>query len=509
MTLAQRTARSIGWTSGASILGMFVLFARSIILARLLPVEIFGVYAGAGVAVQLPSIVAEMGFGAAFIHRSDETENESDAAATYLTLSLITRLIMLIVLVGFAFLFLHGADQLAVIVIALSNAVVIFIAPHRLILMRRVVHRRIASADIANDVLTSIFAVWLATQRQDLWPLLITNIVTSAVVIVMFGFWKPVWRLRFRWHPPANRYFIDYGIKNLSAGLLQTVLDRLDDLWTRLFLGEYAMGLYSRAYNFAIYPRMILADPINAIAIGAYAELKDDRHQRSQAFFRINALLIRSGFLLAGVIALVAPEFIRTVLGDKWLPFLPAFRLMLLFTLLEPLKHTIALLFIAMGQPEKVVRIRLIQVGVMLIGLITLSRPFNIVGVALAVDIMLIVGIVQLLWHARSIVDLSLRQLFLTPSLGLLGAFLAVRLFSGWMAVDENWLHRWAAGHLIGATGWIGRTWGWLAENSADLLNGVYKSTIFLLVYLVIFAILERDQLGKMADLVMKRTRSA
>ena len=160
----------------------------------------------------------------------------------------------------------------------------------------------------------------------------------------------------------------------------------------------------------------------------------------SQAFFRTNALLVRSGFFLAGLLALIAPEFIGILLGEKWLPMLEAFRLMLVFTLLDPIKMTVSDLFIAVGRPELVVRVRLVQLVIMIIGLYTLGFRFGIAGVALAVDVMLVVGISVLLFQARRYVDFSARKMFAVPSIalaaGLAATAAAVSLVHPWLSSD-------------------------------------------------------------------------
>jgi O-antigen/teichoic acid export membrane protein len=226
------------------------------------------------------------------------------------------------------------------------------------------------------------------------------------------------------------------------------------------------MGYYSTAYRFATYPRAVLASPINAVAGGTYAELKDNRRRLSRAFFRTNAFLVRSGFYLAGLFALVAPEFILLAIGEKWLPMLDAFRLMLLFTLLDPIKITVADLFVAIGYPEKVMRTRLVQLLVMIAGLFVLGPRLGITGVALAVDLMLLVGIVALLWQARAYVDFSPRRMFLVPSLAL-----ALALAGGW-----------AAGAIPGVAG---SAW----------LSGAIKGAVYSLAYAALVLGLEADQL--------------
>jgi O-antigen/teichoic acid export membrane protein len=210
--------------------------------------------------------------------------------------------------------------------------------------------------------------------------------------------------------------------------------EHLDDLWTAFYLGDQALGYYSRAYRFATYPRMLLAGPVNQVATGVYAELKEDRRRLSLAFFQINAVLVRSGFALAGWLALIAPEFIRLFLGERWLPMMTAFRLMLLFTLFDPLKITISGVLIAVGRPEKVSLARFIQVLVLLIGLYGLGLRLDIAGVALAVDLMLLSGILLLLLYIRPYVDYSPWRLFGPPTLALSAALGLVWLLAAPLA---------------------------------------------------------------------------
>jgi O-antigen/teichoic acid export membrane protein len=423
--LARRSVSSVGWNMVGGMSGMVVLFVRSVLLARLLPVDVFGVYAGAGALVALTAVFTTFGMGGAFLHRSAETQDEQRAAAVHWTLKLLFTLAWAAVMIAFALLYTVGSQRLALIVLTLTQVGDELTQTSRLILIRRVVHRRLALLQLLDTIFTSVAAVGLALLGAGLWALLATDIVSMLLGIIGLLILRPVWRPRLAWRSSVVRYYLRFGSRNLTAGLLLTALDRLDDLWTLRYLGETALGYYSRAYTFATYPRKILAAPVNQVVSGAYAELKGDRRRLSQAFFRGNALLVRSGFFLAGLLALIAPEFIMILLGEKWLPMLQAFRLMLIFTLLDPIKMTVSDLFIAVGRPDKVVRVRLVQLAILVVGLFALGPRWGIAGVALAVNAMLVVGLGVLLWQARQYVDFSIRGMFAVPG-GVLASALVI-----------------------------------------------------------------------------------
>jgi len=439
MNLTQRSVSSLFWSILGSQLTALILFIRTVLLARLLPVEVFGIYSLAGAIVYLSIILPSFGLGDAFLHRSPESEAEEPAAAVHFTLKLLFLLIWggLLILLATAF----SAGSLRMALINLTIAIGGYELTHtaRLVLTRRVDHRRLAVFQVLNAIFTSLLAILLALRGADLWALLITDYVTLLLAWGIFFIWQPVWRLRLDLNPQKVKYSLTFGSRVLFSNILQSALDKLDDLWTGAFLGHTQLGFYSRAYTFATYPRRLLANPIDEVTRGAYAEISHSRQQLGQAFRRSSLLLIRAGFFLAGWLSLVAPELILLLLGEKWLPMLTAFRLMLVYTLLDPLKVTLAYLFIACGQPEKVIRIRLVQVGLLAVGLLTLGTRLGIAGVALAVDLMLLVGIGLFFWQARGLISFSIRELFLAPLLALIlalaaGSLLPVRL--GFGSVD-------------------------------------------------------------------------
>ena len=469
MSIAHRSIVSVSWNITSNLAKSAVLLVRLILLARLLPVEIFGVYGYAGAIVMLSLVFANFGMDGAFIHRSEETQDEEGAATTHFTLKFIFTILWTLVLILGALVLTSGLQRTAIILLTLATAGNQLTQTPKLILIRRVVHRRLAVVNITNAVLTTLVAVTLAWKGIALWALLSTDFAAMALNLVAFYAWKPVWRPHFTWHGSRIRYYLKFGGQNFLADLILNALDQVDDLWTGFYLGSTALGFYSRAYTFATYPRQVFALPVNTVSTGTYAELKDQRLSLSRSFFRINASLVRINFLFAGLLALVAPEFIRLVLGVKWLPMLTTFRLMLAFTLLDPIRLTIGNLFIAVGKPDFLVRIRAVQFIILVLGLFGLGSMAGIAGIALAVDLMLVAGITLSFLWARSYVDFSLKQLFLIPTAALVIAMLMARL-------------------SITLPGILGSDWR----------TGILKSVVFMVIYAGILLFFERAQIDKM-----------
>ena len=440
MSLAQRSIHSAGYTISSSVLRAAIQFVRSIILARLLVPEQFGVYAYAASFVMLTHALPGFGMGAALIHRSRYSEGET-ARRVHFTLTVLFNIAWVLVMGLVIPWFLDPQNRWVFWVILLSTAFRHLSGTGRVTLTRKVAFRRIAAIETTVTIVTTAVAVFLAWRGAGLWSLVSSDILRALIVVAGFYVIRPVWRPRFGWSREVAAYLLDFGKRSIGGILILQMLDRVDDLWTGHFLGDAALGFYSRAYTFATYPRKLFASPINQVVSGTYAALKGHPKRLSQAFFRVNAFLIRSGFFLAGLLFLLVPEFVHYVIGDKWLPMITPFRLMLVYTLLDPIKVSTGNIFIAVGRPEILTRARLWQLLVMLVGLFTLGPLWGIEGVALAVDIMLVFGIGLLFWQARPYVQFSVRAMFGAPLLALGGGLvLAWGLLTAFTGLTSWWV---------------------------------------------------------------------
>jgi len=461
MNLVKRSITSASWNYSVNFIQFVITFVRQVILARLLDIEVFGIYSFTSSIVFLTIMIPNFGMGSALLNRVPETEDLDQSASVHFTLKTIFTSIWIIILISWGKIFFEDQYLLPLVVIVLARGANELIQTPRILLFRSVNTRRIAVLRLITTIGSFGITIILAMQGAGIWTLLSIDILVTLIMFIGLYIWNPVWKPRFSWTKDIVRYMLDFGWKNFFAGLLSRGLDRVDDIWTGFFLGELPLGFYSKAFSFATMPKNLLGKPLTDIIRGSYAELKGDRKRLSKSFFIFNSVLIRSGFFVGGVLYLVAPEFIAVVLGEKWMPMLTAFQLMLVFTLIDPVKLSIGNIFISVGKPEIIGKARLIQLIVMIIGLFTLGNSYGITGVAIAVDIMVIVGLTQQLWLVKKFVDYSVKDLFLTPLISLGGGIGLYLLISNWIIPGS------------------------------DIARGFLKIGVFSLGYLVLFLSLE------------------
>ena len=226
MTLARRIIESSLWATAANAAAVCVILVRSIMLARLLPVEVFGVYAFAATVVGLTAVAARFGLDGALLHRSDETRDESRAAAVHFTLTASFSILWAAGLIAGASVFSEGDFLLALLVLTGSQIGTHLASTPRTLLQRRVTHQPLAWLRISGAVISTGIALGLARAGHGLWALLMIDATAAALSLIVLYLWRPVWRPRLLWDARAVRYFLSFGARNLLGRLLEEGFSR-------------------------------------------------------------------------------------------------------------------------------------------------------------------------------------------------------------------------------------------------------------------------------------------
>jgi len=164
MSLAQRSIRSVTWTTVTTLVAVPINLLQTILLARLLPVEYFGIFAGVTALLGLTGTLSEFGLTNAFLHRSPETEDEDQALSVFFALRLLFETIWaaVILLIGW-FSFTGLRFYVLVTMVAISYLLKLTLAP-RTLLVRRVMHKRLALLDFIRMIFGS--GCWVCARRM-------------------------------------------------------------------------------------------------------------------------------------------------------------------------------------------------------------------------------------------------------------------------------------------------------------------------------------------------------
>ncbi len=419
--VTREAVRGSLYSVGASAITVSLGFVRAVLLARLLLPDYFGVVALATFFVMLSARLRSLGFDRALIHKQ---ATDGPVFETYAALKmgivLITTTLFLAISPFIAHFYPDRPHLLPVMVlIALVMTLAAFNQIQETALQAQLRFREIALVNVIAATTMTVIAPLVAWWGGGVWSLVAEQ--ASGILVRGFLVWGPFRAAPFRprVHRDIARWFWEFGKANWVGANVGYLLDRFDDFWVGTTLGNTPLGYYNRAYEFARYPRRLLANSLLTVMAPVFARFQEDRQRLSAAYFRVMSLLVRVGVFVGGFMVILAPEFIWWGLGAKWWPMMRTLQFMVVYVMLDPLLLTSAHLLLAVGDPRALARVRVLQMAFFIPAVIVLAARWGIEGVAVAADAMLIVGWLLLDRSLRRYVDFSLTRMWGIPLIGL------------------------------------------------------------------------------------------
>jgi O-antigen/teichoic acid export membrane protein len=150
-------------------------------------------------------------------------------------------------------------------------------------------------------------------------------------------------------------------------------------------LGVTALGFYQLAYRLSHMPATEITHVISQVTFPAYSKLQDNLPGLRGAYLKVLQVTAFLSFPVAGLILVLAPDFTRIFLGQKWMPMVPPMQVLVLAGLLRSIFGTVGPVFLAVGKPK----IATLWQAVLFLILVTLIYPltmrWGIVGSSIAV----------------------------------------------------------------------------------------------------------------------------
>lgn len=418
-------------------------FARTVLLARLLIPSEFGVVGLALVYVQFLDTIGTFGLNMQLV-RSEKLDDEIVSTHFWLRMGLQSIMVLVTFAIASTFKFFYPDRPLLSTVMIVLGFIWFLQASYstqEATLAHYVNFERLNYLDLLSSTLTLIVAPILAWFGWGIWSL-VAGIYLLGSVTLFCGLWfyRTPWRPSWMFNVELAKKYLHFGWTVVIGKQLNYGLDQFDDFWIGSTLGDRALGIYDKAFQFARYPRQVIAEPLSGVFFSTYSKFQDNHELLSKSFFISNSFILRLNGLFSLILFVIAPEFVGLLLGERWLPMVVTFRLMVVYSFLDPLILSAGNLLIAVGQPKLQTINRLIQLIIFIPLVIVFARYGGIEGVGVAADLMLVVGVFGLLRAARKFVTYSPWKMFFAPVVGLLLGGSAAFAFQYYFDFSNQWV---------------------------------------------------------------------
>jgi PST family polysaccharide transporter/lipopolysaccharide exporter len=383
----QKFLRSGLWLGLGSTSIRFMELFRSIILARLLLPEVFGLMGIIHLLREGIGQLSQTSFNDAIIHRKSEIEESINTAWVLnifrgLLLSVLLFFLAPLVASFYGEEFLDTGIKILGIVFILDG-----LYNTNMVLYRKNIDlRKIALLNMGTNLLQIIVVIVLAYYLRNVWALLIGTVIAT-ITRVSLSYRMTDKRPQLSFNTKLAWELFHYGKYITGAGILVFLTTRLDDGLVGKFLGMEELGFYINAYFFANLPAIYVTAMLFQLIFPAYSHYSQDQEKLNQLYLRVfkvvSFITIPASF---GILAL-SDEIASVLLGEIWLPMVPALKILVFFGLFRALAGCTGPLLNAMGKPRIVFWILFWKLLVIATIIYPLTIRYGITGTALAVTV--------------------------------------------------------------------------------------------------------------------------
>jgi teichuronic acid exporter len=379
MTLKKQAVSGVFWTTIQQFGKQGIAFFTSLILARLLSPQEFGLIAMISVFIALGDGVIKSGLTNSLIR--SENLGESDYSTVFY-FNLFGSFIvygLLYFSAPFIAAFYNQSRLTEIIqvygIIFILNA---FSAVQLARLTKQMDFKTQMIVSLPSIIISSAVGIYMAYNGYGVWSLVWNSLIQSGLSTIQLWYhskWIPI----FKFSTEKFKYHFNYGFKIMLSGTI-------DILFTNIYaiiIGRYfipaQVGFYNRASTLQMFPVVNFSMILSKVSFPLFAKIQHDNEKLKSVYKKLMQMvtfLIAPTLIFMGVLA--EPLF-RFLFTEKWLPAVPYFQILCYNGILYPLHSYNLQILNVKGRSDLFLKLELIKKVIVVIMLV-ISFQFGIFG---------------------------------------------------------------------------------------------------------------------------------
>jgi teichuronic acid exporter len=380
-TKKARAVRATFWSAADITVRQGIHLACTVVLARLLLPEEFGLLALLSLFIGLGAVFVDGGLTSALIQRQDVHYND-ECTMFWFNISASIGICALLWLLAPLIAAFYGNAVLELVtkVLALNLPLAAIGAVHHALLTKRLEFDKLVIVGASASLISGTAAVCLAISGFGVWSLVYQTLVSSAVASILVWVISP-WRPSLIWSRHSHKRLLGFGGYMLASAVLSMIYAKAYTIVVGKFYGVSDLAYYSRAESTQQLPTNIMSGVLWRVFLSVFSESSHDKARLCRGV----ALAIRTAMLLNTPImmglAIVADPAVRILFGPQWLSSVPVLQVLCLAGLLWPLHFINVHALIAQGHSKLFFQIDVIKKAIGFL-LMIVGSFFGIMGIA-------------------------------------------------------------------------------------------------------------------------------
>lgn len=345
-------------------LSRLIGIASTLVLARLLMPDDFGVVAMASIVVGLSSMLLDLGVNVALIRNTQATSEHYHSAWTLRLLQALVVAALLVAVSPVAADYFSDSRVSPVLVLMAVNVVISGLENIGIVAFQKEMQfGREFRYLLINRIFGLVCTIGLAFALRSYWALVIATTCTVVFGVVHSYLAHP---LRPRWCTAKLRELFSVS----QWMLVQNIGGYLDNNLHKLLVGRRddtaTMGAYSVAADVAAMPSTELLQPVNRVLFPAFVAVKHDLDELKRTFLLALGLQTMIALPAAAFMAILADVLVPVLLGDRWVPAVPLLQVLALSSACQAIQSSAWYVSITLGREKLCASVAWLQVAAFL-----------------------------------------------------------------------------------------------------------------------------------------------
>lgn len=372
-TLTNKTIKGMGWSAVENVTKMGVSLVVSIILARLLSPEEYGLIGILYIFIAIFNTIVDSGFTNALIRKQDATEIDySTVFYTNLALSVILAAIFYCLAQPISLFF--ERPELVSLTKAMSSVVIInaFAIVQRARTTKAIDFKKQTKISLISSISSGIIGISMAYKGYGVWAL-VTQQISSQLFTTLFFWVYNRWRPKLIFSRASFKEMWAFSSKLLASSLIETAWKEIFQVVIGKCYSPATLGLYTRAKHFADLCSTNLTSVVQRVSYPVLSSIQDDRIRLKHAYQRIIKTAMLPTFVLMLGMAACAKSMIYVLIGEQWLECVPMLQIICFQMILYPLHALNLNMLQVQGRSDLFLRLEIIKkaigIGPLLLGI--------------------------------------------------------------------------------------------------------------------------------------------
>lgn len=351
--LQARAVKAMAHLGLGSALGKLLSLSTTLVLARLLSPQDYGVMALAMIVIGFVGFFNEVGIGAAIVQKTELSTTEVNGCFAIAVLTSLALSGMTVMGSGLAAGFFRTpALQAMISVLASAFLLGAFSTVPLAFLRKELKFKTIATINFVGVLVQSLTSIVLAAYGYGAWSL-VWGFVASSAVQTLCAFLFSSWRPRGGYDLREAADLVFYGLHVTASRIFWYLYSNADKVIIGKLLGTRQVGIYDMSFGLASLPSDQVTTLVTNVASPLFSKLQHNMDEVAGAILKLSRGIVYITYPVLIGMLVCSHELILVLLGENWLEILVPFGALCIRGLLKSIDPLLSQVLISTGHAKK------------------------------------------------------------------------------------------------------------------------------------------------------------